>query len=76
VNTVLPDLGVVLVDGSDLALRIDINDHADMTLEFLAVSFDDDLARWSHNVIRASTNPYLLNYTTCGCWMDCLRYRY
>jgi hypothetical protein len=74
VNTVFPYLGVIFVDGRYLALSVDIDNHADVTLEVLAVSFDDNLARRSHNVVRTTTNPYLLYNATGGCWMNFLQF--
>jgi hypothetical protein len=73
-NTVLPDLGVILIDRGDLAFSIDIDNHADVAFEVFAMSFDDHLASWSHNIVGASTNPYLLYNATGGCWMNRLHF--
>jgi hypothetical protein len=71
-DAIVPALVIILVDASDQAVVIDLDEHENMAPEVFATSLHGHIAIWSNNVVATSANPDLFQHCSFRCWNDVL----
>ena len=69
-HPLIPPPTIILIDPLNQAILPNLDQHANMTNELLPTRLDGDLSVRPHDVVRASTAPYLLDYCACRGWVD------